>query len=532
MSLSGISLKVTNTSNKQVKLNVLGGAADSSSQNGANTIYEWNLASETYANVNQVTIYAKTQGSANFLPYTTFLGDFTPQGVANALSTLDLGFFLVTGAVVYTYNSQVEFGTLELGGNPFDFNTFMVGAYAFFDPINYFGTQSAFNAAFSTAFQNALNQIPSALGAYETFGYGVFLPLQYGANLNAASASLVFTASSPKAPGLRPIYIDDSLVQQQGYSIVPSSTEQNGMIVYPSGDATEVTSIAFTNMAIGNVYMDAVVYANLTTYSSQNQVLSMTINGNFNDLPALVSFDISPNASINYGSGNTQPNLNLTATTLRNINLDSFSGTAPTTTFTNPVDLQFGASAQLDQITLESFNNVIFDFNFVLLTTASRILVQGNNSDIVLASNFNSFYNSKSEVGFSETPRLRFFDVLGTNGVTFQDYVSPLQLNGWEIVTFDNCKLTNFPLIGTMNQYQNAAGSVYYQRLNLPNNNLPVSMVNQILIDMDNASNGFTTYLAGSLIVLAGQTPPAPPSGAGLTAKTNLIGKGFSVITD
>jgi hypothetical protein len=224
--------------------------------------------------------------------------------------------------------------------------------------------------------------------------------------------------------------------------------------------------------------------------------------------------------------------LNLSATTLRNINLDSFSGTAPTTTFTNPVDLQFGASAQLDQITLESFNNVILDFNFVLLTTASRILVQGNNSDIVLASNFNSFYNAKSEVGFSETPRLRFFDVLGTNGVTFQDYASPLQLNGWEIVTFDNCKLTNFPLIGEMNQYQNAVGSVYYQRLNLPNNNLPVSVVNQILIDMDNASNGFTTYLPGSLIVLASQTPPAPPSGAGLTAKTNLIGKGFSVITD
>ena len=532
MGLSGISLKVTNTSNKQVKLNVLGGAADSSAQNGANTIYEWNLASETYANVNQVTIYAKTQGSANFLPYTTFLGDFTPQGVADALSSLNLGFFLVTGAVVYTYNSQIVFGTLELGGNPFDFNTFMIGAYAFFDPINYFGNQAAFNNAFSTAFQNALNQIPSALGAYEAFGYGVFLPLQYDGLLNASGASLIFTPSAPKTAGLQPIYIDDSLVQQQGYTITPSTTESNGIVVYPSGDASEIVSIALTKMSIANVYMDPVVYANLVAYSSQSQTTGMTINGNFDDLPALVSFDISPNASINYGSGNTQPNLNLTATTLRNINLDSFSGTAPTTTFTNPIDLQFGASAQLDQITLESFNNVIFDFNFVLLTTASRILVQGNNSDIVLASNFNSFYNSKSEVGFSETPRLRFFDVLGTNGVTFQDYASPLQLNGWEIVTFDNCKLNNFPLIGTMNQYQNAAGSIYRQRLNLPNNNLPVSVVNQILVDMDNASNGFTTYLAGSLIVLSGQTPPAPPSGAGATAKTNLIGKGFSVITD
>jgi hypothetical protein len=532
MSLSGISLKATNTSNKQVKLNVLGGSADSSSQNGANTIYEWNLGSETYANVNQVTIYAKNQGAANFLPYTTFLGDFTPQGVADALSTLNLGFFLVTGAVVYTYNSQIEFGTLELGGNPFDFNTFMVGAYAFFDPTNYFGTQSAFNAAFSNCFLNALNQIPAALGAYETYGYGVFLPLQYGPNLNASGASLIFTPSSPKVAGLQPIYIDDSFVQQQGYTLTPSTTEANGIIVYPSGDASEITSIALSNMAIANVYMDPVVYANLSTYSSQAQVLSMTINGNFDDLPALVNFDLSPNASIVYSSGNTQPNLNLSATTLRSIQLDFLSGTAPTTTFTTPSDFQFGASAQLDVIILESFSNIMLDFNFVLFNIATTFLIQGNNSDITLASNFNQFYNLKTENGFSGVPRFRLFDVLGTNGVIFQDYVTPLQCNGWEIVTFDNCKLTNFPLIGTMNQYQNAAGSIYRQRLNLPTNNLPVSVVNQILIDMDNASNGFTTYLAGSLIVLSGQTPPAPPSGAGATAKTNLIGKGFSVITD
>jgi hypothetical protein len=532
MSLSGISLKATNTSNKQVKLNVLGSAADSSSQNGANTIYEWNLGSETYANVNQVTIYAKNQGAANFLPYTTFLGDFTPQGVADALSSLNLGFFLVTGAVVYTYNSQIEFGTLELGGNPFDFNTFMVGAYAFFDPTNYFGTQSAFNAAFSNCFLNALNQIPAALGAYETYGYGVFLPLQYGPNLNASGASLIFTPSSPKVAGLQPIYIDDSFVQQQGYTITPSTTEANGIIVYPSGDASEITSIALSNMAIANVYMDPVVYANLTTYSSQSQVLSMTINGNFDDLPALVNFDLSPSASIVYASGNIQPNLNLAATSLRKIELDFLSGSAPTTTFTTPSNFQLGASAQLDFVTLESFNNILIDFNFVFYSLATWFLVQGNNSNITLASNFNQFYNLKTENGFSGVPRFRFFDVLGTNGVLFQDYVTPLQLNGWEIVTFDNCKLTNFPLIGTMNQYQNAAGSIYRQRLNLPTNNLPVSVVNQILIDMDNASNGFTTYLAGSLIVLSGQTPPAPPSGAGATAKTNLIGKGFSVITD
>lgn len=57
-------------------------------------------------------------------------------------------------------------------------------------------------------------------------------------------------------------------------------------------------------------------------------------------------------------------------------------------------------------------------------------------------------------------------------------------------------------------------------------NSLNVATVNQILIDLD--SNG----LFNGICDIHGQTPPAVPTGAGATAKANLISKGWTVSTD
>lgn len=57
-------------------------------------------------------------------------------------------------------------------------------------------------------------------------------------------------------------------------------------------------------------------------------------------------------------------------------------------------------------------------------------------------------------------------------------------------------------------------------------NKIPASQVNAVLIALDagGVSNG--------TIQISGQTPAAPPSGAGITAKNNLISKGWTVLTD
>jgi len=62
--------------------------------------------------------------------------------------------------------------------------------------------------------------------------------------------------------------------------------------------------------------------------------------------------------------------------------------------------------------------------------------------------------------------------------------------------------------------------------ISLPNNSLSSESVNNILIILDN--NG----LSNGTLKLNGQAPSASPSGAGLTAKNNLIAKGWIVITD
>ena len=60
----------------------------------------------------------------------------------------------------------------------------------------------------------------------------------------------------------------------------------------------------------------------------------------------------------------------------------------------------------------------------------------------------------------------------------------------------------------------------------LGGNRLPTSEINALLIALDN--NG----LDNGSVDTSGQTPAAPPSGAGATAKTNLEGKGWFVTTD
>lgn len=62
--------------------------------------------------------------------------------------------------------------------------------------------------------------------------------------------------------------------------------------------------------------------------------------------------------------------------------------------------------------------------------------------------------------------------------------------------------------------------------LDLSDNQLPVAVVNSILIALDNAG------LSNGTVGLQDQTPAAAPTGAGATAVTNLVGKGWTVATD
>jgi len=93
------------------------------------------------------------------------------------------------------------------------------------------------------------------------------------------------------------------------------------------------------------------------------------------------------------------------------------------------------------------------------------------------------------------------------------------ELHGW--ILSPGCGLTTFslPALTTM-------GDGF--SVNLSQNNLRVSAVNALLVQLDAAKGSVTT----GTINLGTQTPPAAPTGAGATAKSSLQAAGITVTTD
>jgi hypothetical protein len=115
--------------------------------------------------------------------------------------------------------------------------------------------------------------------------------------------------------------------------------------------------------------------------------------------------------------------------------------------------------------------------------------------------------------------------------IIWEDTTTPIIWNGFSLIKMNAVNMTAFPPILEMNHRQNLPPYQNFQiTLNLSGNLLPVNNINSILVDLDNTSSGFS-FFSGT-INLSGQTPPAPPSGAGITAKNNLIANFMTVITD
>lgn len=113
----------------------------------------------------------------------------------------------------------------------------------------------------------------------------------------------------------------------------------------------------------------------------------------------------------------------------------------------------------------------------------------------------------------------------GLNGITptylvLQDDKLPsIDISG-------NPGLQSVFLAGNNFTSMNIAANPLLKTVQFQRNNLPIASVNSVLVSLDNAG------ITNGSVNLSSQIPSAPPSGAGLTAKTNLIGKGWTVITD
>lgn len=525
--MSKIALQLTNDLAVPVSLNVLGGVSDESNQNNADTLYEWNLSAETWVNVDTVIIQSRLSGQVVYQNSSTTLTNLSFQGVASALSTLNLGNFLVNGTIVYTYNSDIEFGdiilTLTNIPQPSIYTQLL---YDHFVPSGtalrqfVYPTIQAFESDFGPAITLLIQQTNAAT-AIDTYGPSCIYPLL---GVTAASSSFYVNLNtvSPKAPALRPI-LSSSLGTSQGYTFsgFPSNIS-NAILYFPSGDATEVNAFNTQYTQSYIFYFAPSAWSGLTNVLIQYAATKMTSQGMLNGI-AITQFDYFTTNTQTYPTGWAAPAL--TNTSLDNMNLDA-PGVQPAQTFTTSSDFTY--ANLLDNTVIEGYNNINFNPSGLLVSaTGYYALIQycdgvilGSNMNLVFT-NVNGAISSTFDMGFTN------------NNVSWQNLGSNIRWNGFGTIKMDGVNLTAFPGITEMNRYQQVAPFNQFQlNLNLSSNQLSSSQVNQILIDLNQNATSSRTVFLSSTINLSAQSPAAPPSGAGLTAKNLLITKGITVITD
>jgi hypothetical protein len=541
--MSTIALQLTNALAVPVSLNVLGGSSDESNQNNANTLYEWNLASEDWINVDTVIIQSRLSGQVAFENYSTTLTNLSVQGVASALSTLNLGNFLANGNIVYTYNSDIEFADIILTlTNIPQPTTYITDMYNHFVPIGTPLRQFVYPtlASFQSDWEPALTllfQQTNAASAIDTYGMRCIYPIIPNVNPQdgyGGTFSIVITPTSPKPALSQPILSSDKGTSQgYNFNLNPSAPRMTNAILYfPSGNASEILVFQHNGVASYIFYFDPTTWSGLSNFQWYDSAVRLTSSGTMNALPVLGAYQVSNNRALTYPSGWTVPNINLNnGNQLSAIALDYQAGIQPTQTMTNPNDFQIGAA----------WNGLFFPSYFIIEgydnwrftpTGVATLSYQGTrlyNIQYCVTTYFSSAMNTFWD--YDGINDVQWNSGFSNDTIIWDDTTTPITWNGFSLIKMDGVNMSAFPPILEMNWRQNVVGSTTFSiTLNLANNLLPVNNINSILIGLDNASAGKTIF--SGTITLSGQTPAAPPSGGGITAKNNLIANGMTVITD
>jgi hypothetical protein len=524
--MTKIALQLRNDLALPTSLNVLGGTQDNSNQNNADTLYEWDLSTENFLNVDTVIIQSRLLGQTLFRNTASFIGNLSIAGVVNVLTSLNQGNFLSVGNVIYTYNNEIEFGdlVLTLQGVP-STQSITEGAWVYFVKPNtalqtfVYPTDLSFTSEWFGAFELLISQTNAAIGI-TGFGLGCVMPLFVQPYAN--SGSVTFTVSSPKAADLQPI-LSTSAGVTQGYTLNWSPGEGNAMLFFPSGNCSEVTAMTIDNLA-GRIffYNGDDIFPNLASWNLTNHRARVTTDGNFDTLQSLTSVQLFNATTAGYAPGWTFPGIN--APNLIEINLDG-PGIVANQEFIDSADFLLSGSSNLKRFTIESLVNAIVEAPSSLVGPIMIFFIK-ESEDIVLGQTVNTFY---STLGANAA---NVFDVGLTNtNVSWQTLAIPIEMNGFQQVILSGNDLASFPPIQIMNFFENTTPTSFEIDFRCANNQLNSATIDQILIDFDTMVNPSYTSVVGTLS-LGGQTPPAPPGPAGDFARNSLITKGFTISTD
>jgi surface protein len=116
---SQINLKITNNTSLSQNVDILGVIPNSYSANNSNILYNFDMSSVSFLNVNSVFItYTST---SNPTPITTSVSVATSniQGVVDALNTLGIGIFNYSGTTIYVSSSIYIYSNISIYNLPF-----------------------------------------------------------------------------------------------------------------------------------------------------------------------------------------------------------------------------------------------------------------------------------------------------------------------------------------------------------------------------------------------------------------------------
>jgi len=412
-------------------------------------------------------------------------------------------------------------------------------------------------------------------------GYSSSSSSQQYSESSSSISSQGYSESSSSSSGAIPMFQTTSASPDVFAPFVFISGET---VTWILGDGNQVTS----NGPLSHVYTDGEPSHNVEIQASNPSNLT-SINVDSEDITSIdlsyfpglenlncanntiSSLDISTNSSLDFlnCNNNNISSLDLSNNTLleivrcNNNNLTSLdlSNNSNVTIFdcsNNNISSLTNLSGSIDEIDVSDNNLSSLDTSSI--TSATTITCSGNvisSLDVSVVTGLETLYcggNSFSSIDISSNSSLITFSCDSTSSLTSVNLgsssVETIALNNNNNLTSvdisSSSSVTSIACANSGLTSANVASSTVtaitfvnnsltsldvssctaLDELFVTSNNLSSSAVNTILIDLDN--NG----LSNGNVQLNGQSPSAPPTGGGITAKANLQAKGWTVVTD
>jgi hypothetical protein len=291
------------------------------------------------------------------------------------------------------------------------------------------------------------------------------------------------------------LLIASNCFAQHKYVIKVKDGIQNSLDLSSRNYPNDSVAVTDGHLSLWDYYRTGNIVKVVTTLPGKNYDFYFTVNtADSNDVRFELSNDYTFTANVNWGDG-TFNSYTSSDITLQH-NYDSIGDYKITITFTGDHNLK----------------------NFTMDNTSTMNLTSIHNIDKL-----------------TELDGLHIYGSRMTNMDTLH-YPSALRY-----IRLDHSALTSFhptalpPILKSIDlnnandlaSFSMPVPTSTFLQLQLDHANLSVSEVNNILIFLDANTNW-----SGIEVYLESQQTPAPPSGAGLTAKNSLIAKGDSVTTD